>query len=303
MTDLVNARGLGKRFRDVWAVRDLDLVLEPGTIFGFVGLNGAGKTTTIRMLLGMIRPTTGSVSLFGKPLGADPSVFQRVGALVEQAAAYPLLTAEENLRHAALLKGLDPSRAVPEVMEELGLLPYARVQARHLSQGNRQRLALAKAFLGDPRLLLLDEPGNGLDPAGIVELRAMLRKRADEGAAVLVSSHMLDELSRVADHIGIIHRGRMVAQFSGKELDTQVTRSLVITTVDDGRALAVLRSAGYEAVLDHGRIVCTGEAALGAPERIAALLVHEGVPPRTMELRQESLEALFMRLIGQEVPV
>ncbi|AEJ62185.1 ABC transporter related protein [Spirochaeta thermophila DSM 6578] len=303
MTAVVNARGLGKRFRDFWAVRDLDLTLEPGVIYGFVGLNGAGKTTTIRMLLGMIRPTTGSVSLFGKPLGADPSVFNQVGALVEQAAAYPLLTAEENLRHAALLKGLDPSLTVPRVMEELGLVPYARVQARHLSQGNRQRLALAKAFLGDPQLLLLDEPGNGLDPQGVVELRTMLRRRANEGAAILVSSHMLDELSRVADRIGIIHQGRMVVQFSSDDLSKWVRRSLVLTTVDNGRALGELRAAGYEVTPRGERLVSTDERALSAPEHIAALLVEAGVPPRTMELQQETLEALFMRLIRQEVLV
>ena len=200
----IAADGLTKRYGDVTAVRDVSLRVHPGEIYGLLGLNGAGKTTMIRMLLGMVRPSAGGVDLFGTRIrpGRLP-IWGRVGYLVETPAAYPELTVRENLQIVSRLRRLTRPAAVAEVIERLALGPYAERRAGTLSLGNAQRLGLAKALIHAPDLLILDEPGNGLDPAGVVEIRNLLRGLArDRNVTIFWSSHILAEVSRLATRIG-----------------------------------------------------------------------------------------------------
>jgi len=215
----VSTRALVKRYRDVAAVDSLNLDVRRGEIYGFLGRNGAGKTTTIRMLLGLIRPSGGEVTVLGRRIvPGETGVFSRVGFLVETATAYPNLTVRENLDIQRRLTG-SPPRSVADSITRLRLDPYADRRAGQLSLGNKQRLALARALLHSPELLVLDEPANGLDPAGIVEIRELLRSLADErGVTVFMSSHILAEVAHLADRIGIVHDGRLIEESSRDEL-------------------------------------------------------------------------------------
>jgi ABC-type multidrug transport system ATPase subunit len=210
---VVTTRGLTKRYGAVRAVQDLDLDVRKGEIYAFLGRNGAGKTTTIRMILGLIQPLAGEVRVFGRPVNpAQPEWLRQVGSLVETATAYPNLTVRENLDLHRRLTGA-PAHAVTNVIDQLGLGAAADRRSGHLSLGNKQRLALARALVHAPELLVLDEPTNGLDPAGIVEIRELLRSLADEkGTTVFVSSHILVEVAHLADRIGIVHDGRLVEE-------------------------------------------------------------------------------------------
>ena len=212
---IISTRALSKRYGDVTAVDGLDLDVRRGEIYGFLGRNGAGKTTTIRMLLGLIRPTSGEVSVLGHRIGpSETGVFSRVGFLVETATAYPNLTVRENLDIQRRLTG-SPRAAVSESIERLGLGAYADRRAGRLSLGNKQRLSLARALLHAPDVLVLDEPANALDPAGIVEVRALLRSLVTErGVTVFMSSHILAEVAHLADRIGIVHEGRLIEESS-----------------------------------------------------------------------------------------
>ncbi|MGP4030294.1 ABC transporter ATP-binding protein [Actinomadura sp. 3N407] len=212
---MIETHALTKRYRHTTAVDGLGLRVEPGQVYGFLGLNGAGKSTTIRMLLGMTRPTSGTVRLFGRN---EPD-WRRVGYLVDGAHAYPGLTVRENLEITRRLRREPDRDAADRVTDLFGLTPYRDRRAGTLSQGNAQRLGLAKAVLHRPDLLVLDEPANGLDPVGIVELRGILRHLAhQDGTTILVSSHILAEVARTADRIGIIDQGRMLTEFPATDL-------------------------------------------------------------------------------------
>lgn len=219
------ARGLERSFGEDRAVDGLDLAVEAGEIHAVIGLNGAGKTTLMRLLLGMLRPDRGRALVLGHDATAlPPRDWSAVGHLIETPSAYPELTVRENLAAAGLLHGLVRGRldhAVDVAVDRFGLGPWAHRRARHLSLGNRQRLGLAAALLHAPRVLVLDEPANALDPAGVVFIRELLAQQRQEGAAILVSSHHLDELARVADRITVLHRGRRVGALdpTGSELE------------------------------------------------------------------------------------
>jgi ABC-2 type transport system ATP-binding protein len=294
---VVTTAGLTRRYGDVRAVDGLDLRVERGEIYGFLGLNGAGKTTTIRMLLGMIRPTSGRCELLGTPVrrgGRGP--WARVGYLVDSPAPYPGLTVLENLRSAARLRGVSDA-AVMRAVERLGLEPYAQRKARALSQGNRQRLGLATALFHEPDLVILDEPANGLDPAGVVEVRELLRSlAADHGVTVLMSSHILAEVDRLATRIGIIHRGRLIEELSTEEMERRRARRLVVEARDAAGARALLEAAGYEPQAQDGRVVLTQPRAVRRPDDVAAALVSGGHPPTRLAVEQEDLEEHFLRL-------
>jgi ABC-2 type transport system ATP-binding protein len=306
MTAAIETRNLGKRYGAVLAVDDLSLGVAAGEIYAFLGLNGAGKTTTIRMLLGLVKPTAGAAHVLGAPIrrGAR-NPWDRVGYLVETPHAYPELTVRENLEAIRRLRPGTAPAAVPRIVERMGLAAYADRRAGTLSLGNAQRLGLAKALLHDPELLLLDEPANGLDPAGIVEIRNLLRKLAHErGVTVFLSSHILGEVARLADRIGIIHRGRLLQELDVAELERQRRRRLVIRTRDLQAAQAALLAAGYPAeTMEDGTLELRAEAALARPDEIAARLVHAGHPPTHLIVEQEDLEQYFLRLVGIDASV
>jgi len=307
MTDLaVATSGLTKRYRgDVLAVDRVDLRVARGEIYAFLGLNGAGKSTTIRMLLGMIRPTAGQAELFGERVHAGAtSLWRRVGHLVESATAYPELTVRDNLEVARRLAGVNDRRAVDRMIERLALEPYAGRRAGTLSLGNLQRLALARALLHEPELLVLDEPANGLDPAGVIEIRELVRGLArDRGVTVFMSSHILGEVDRLATRIGVVHRGRLVEELDSEALERQRDRRLEVGARDLDLAARVLRAAGLSparpAANDRaGWLELRDARALEAPDDIARLLVAAGVPPTHLVLARESLEDHFIRLTG-----
>ncbi len=299
----IEANGLTKRFGDVIAVNDVSLNIRGGEIYGFLGLNGAGKTTTIRMLLGMIKPNAGSVSLFGtKVQPGQRRIWQRVGYMVEMPHAYPDLTVRQNLEIVSRLRQLKDVKAVQKIIEQLGLTPYANRSAKTLSLGNAQRLGLAKALMHHPDLLLLDEPANTLDPAGIVEVRNLLRGLAENnGVTIFISSHILSEIARLATRIGVVHEGRLVKELDAGELAQQEEQRLVVNVRDTGAAIAALGRAGVAARADgKNSVVITDKQTVQHPDQIATLLVGAGCPPTMLVVEQGDLESYFLRLVGMK---
>jgi ABC-2 type transport system ATP-binding protein len=293
--------GLTKHFGGFTAVNDLSLDIKRGEIYGFLGLNGAGKTTTIRMLLGMIKPSAGSVSIFGmKVQPGRSSIWQRIGYLVETPHHYPDLTVRENLEIVRRLRLMKDAGIVEKTIQELGLAPYAGRRARTLSLGNSQRLGLAKALIHHPGLLILDEPANALDPAGIVEVRNLIRSLAEnEGVTIFISSHILSEIARIATRIGIIHEGRLVKEIDAAALVEQEERRLAVDVRDPVGALTELGRAGVTASSDdHRSLIVTDKSAIENPDRIAALLVRAGFPPTRLVVEQTDLESYFLDLVG-----
>jgi ABC-2 type transport system ATP-binding protein len=297
----IEANGITKRFGDVLAVNELSLNIHKGEIYGFLGLNGAGKTTTIRMLLGMIKPSKGSVSLFGtKVQPGQRAVWQRVGYMVETPHAYPDLTVRENLEIVRQLRQLPDKNIVEKIMEQMGLSSYANRLARVLSLGNAQRLGLAKALIHHPDLLLLDEPANALDPAGIVEVRNLLCGLAENnGVTIFISSHILSEVARLATRIGVVHQGKLVKELNTDELAEQEGQRLVADVRDTKAALAALAKAGITSKIEGERsLIITDKLALQNPEKIATLLVEAGCPPARLVVEQKDLESYFLGLVG-----
>jgi len=297
----IETENLGKRYGDVAAVDDLHLRVAEGEIYTFLGLNGAGKTTTIRMLLGMIKPTHGSATVLGKRVRlGNREPWAEVGYLVEMPHAYPELTVYENLEVARRLHPGTERKAVNRVIERLGLAQYANRRAGILSQGNAQRLGVAKALLHDPKLLLLDEPANGLDPAGIVEIRALLLELTrEQGVTVFMSSHILAEVSKLAKRIGIIHEGRLLQEMDIAELERNRRRRLLVRAREIEPAQKVLSKAGYPSEIHpDGILELNQAAAIESPDNIANLLVRAGTPPTQLQVEEEELEQYFLRLVG-----
>jgi ABC-2 type transport system ATP-binding protein len=296
----IETQRLSKSYGNVRAVADVDLRVRPGEIYGFVGLNGAGKTTTIRLLLGMLGPSAGTARLLGEavgPLGAGP--WSRVGHFVGSAAAYPQLTVSENLEIARRLHGLRDAAVTRRAIETFGLASYADRKAAALSTGNLQRLCLARAMLHDPELLILDEPANGLDPSGVVEIRELLRSLAQSrGATVFMSSHILTEVDRLATRIGIIHQGRLVEELDARGLERLRLFRLQIQARDMDRARQALESAGFDVEAADGMLVLTDDLAVQSPDKVAALLAAAGTPPTHLAVAQQDLESHFLHLIG-----
>jgi ABC-2 type transport system ATP-binding protein len=299
----IETEGLGKRYRDVQAVEGLSLRVEQGEIYAFLGLNGAGKTTTIRMLLGMIRPTAGSATVLGRrvrPGQSEP--WGDVGYLVEIPHAYPELTVYENLETARRLHPGTPKEAVSRSIERLGLGEYTQRRAGNLSQGNAQRLGLAKALLHNPRLLFLDEPANGLDPAGIVEIRELLLELTrQQGVTVFLASHILAEVARLAGRIGIIHHGHLLQELDIAELERNRERRLVLRARDLAAVQRALVAAGQPAeLLPDGSLELKNPAAIERPDDVNRLLVEAGFPPTQVLVEEEELEQYFLRLVGMD---
>ena len=297
----IETENLGKRYGDVTAVEHLSLRVAEGEIYAFLGLNGAGKTTTIRMLLGMIKPTAGTARVLQTRVrSGSREPWGSVGYLVEIPYAYPELTVTENLEVARRLHPGTAPAVVSQIIERMSLGAYADRRAGTLSQGNAQRLGLAKALLHSPRLLILDEPANGLDPAGIVEIRELLLELTREnGATVFMASHILAEVSRLAQHIGIIHKGRLLQELGVDELEQNRRRRLLLRTRDSAAAQATLVAAGHPVeIIQDGSIELKNAAAIEHPDDIASLLVKAGSPPTQLVVDEENLEQYFLRLVG-----
>jgi ABC-2 type transport system ATP-binding protein len=236
---VIEAHGLTKRYGDKVAVDNLSFVVKPGIVTGFLGPNGAGKSTTMRLILGLDRPTSGSVTVNGKPYRDHAAPLHEVGALLEARAVHTGRSARNHLRVLAQTSGIPTSR-VDELIDVVGLHDVARKRVKGFSLGMGQRLGIATALLGDPSTLLLDEPVNGLDPEGIRWIRELLRERAAGGRTVLVSSHLMSEMSQTADHLIVVGRGRLIADIGVREFIAAASRNLVRVRTKDPRGLTAL---------------------------------------------------------------
>ena len=255
----ISVRGLTKRYGERIAVNGLDLDVPTGVVAGFVGPNGAGKTTTMAMLLGLVRPTAGTGAVLGRPIGDPASYLPRVGALIETPAFYPALTGAENLRMFATVGRTDPAR-IPALLDLVGLAERGDDRYRSYSLGMKQRLGIAAALLGDPELLILDEPANGLDPQGVREMRTLVGRLAEAGRTVLVSSHDLSELEQICDWLVLIDTGRSIYQGPAREFLDDVGGQLAVVPQCEGdvaRLRVVLAEAGCDVSPDgdDGRLV------------------------------------------------
>ncbi|MFN2121099.1 MAG: ABC transporter ATP-binding protein [Anaerolineales bacterium] len=297
----IETEKLSKSYGHVRAVTSLNLRVRPGEIYGFLGLNGAGKTTTIRLVLGMVRPTNGTVRVLGQPIGAGGrGPWGRVGHMVEYPAAYPQLSVYENLEIARRLQGVADASATQRILAQLELQAYADRKAAQLSTGNLQRLGLARALLHQPELLILDEPANGLDPAGVAEIRQMLNSLAhDHGVAIFMSSHILPEVDRLATRLGIIHKGRLIEELDADRLEALRRRRLEIQARDLQAARSALLAANLQVNLAQGTILLDESRAVEHPDQVAAILCAANVPPTRLAVTQEDLESHFLRLTAE----
>jgi ABC-2 type transport system ATP-binding protein len=293
----IETNNLSKHFGNVHAVQNVNLHVKKGEIYSFLGLNGAGKTTTIRALLGMIRPSEGHIKVLGQDLGpGGRGPWAQVGYMVESPSAYPELSVRENLEVARRLQGIQDPGIVDRVMQQLSITAYADRKAGTLSSGNFQRLGLARAMMHKPALLILDEPANALDPAGIVEIREMIVRLArEEGMTIFMSSHNLTEVDKLADRIGIIHKGKLVEELDADRLDTIRAQQLIVDIHDLVKACAALENFQVVQLGEH-RLAIKDRRAIEAPETIATLLVEAGAPPYRLAVEQEDLENYFLNL-------
>jgi ABC-2 type transport system ATP-binding protein len=293
---VIEVRELTKRFGPATAVGGLSFSVGPGTVTGFLGPNGAGKTTTLRMLLGLVRPTAGQAAIWGKPYQELGERRRRVGAVLEAAGFHPGRTVADHLRVRSAAAGTGRSRIGP-VLAETGMQELSRRRAGSLSLGERQRLGLAGALLGEPEVLILDEPANGLDPAGVLWLRGFLRRLGDEGRTVLVSSHILAEVAQFADRVVVIDRGRLVSAGPVTELIKAARQAVMVRTPRAGALTVALAAEGAQVrAAGPDRLEITG---LGT-EQIATLAAALGIPVYEITTDAGGLEAAFLRLTSSE---
>jgi ABC-2 type transport system ATP-binding protein len=293
----VRARGLVKRYKEVLAVDHVDLNVRTGDVYGFLGPNGAGKTTTLRMALGLIVPTEGTIELFGRdPMREGARALEGVAGFVESPRFYPYLTGRKNLELLAALDANGASERIDEVLEIVELAPRAGHRVGGYSHGMRQRLGIAAALLRAPRLLILDEPATGLDPAGMRDMRLLIRRLADDGITVLLSSHQLPEVQELCDRVAIVDRGRVVYEGALADLRRQGGAGYRLRSTDDARALQIAREQdGIESPVlsEHGLSFQADEPHVGALS-LALGGVGVGILSLTPELA--TLEDLFFRL-------
>jgi ABC-2 type transport system ATP-binding protein len=293
---LIETRELSRRFGSKLAVDNLNLLVPAAGVYGFLGPNGAGKTTAIRMLLGLIKPTNGKVFLFGLSLHSHRlQLMQRVGALVESPSLYPHLTGRENLEVTRRLIGAEP-KFIDLALDTVKLTRDADRRVREYSLGMRQRLGLALALLNKPQLLILDEPTNGLDPAGIHEMRDLIRRLPEEaGVTVFLSSHLLSEVEQIASDIGIIHEGRLLFQGRLTELQKRQHTRLRVGTNQLDQASRVLKTAGWKVEQRDGMLSISASTADDAI-KVNGLLIDCGIDVFHLELTKASLEDIFLTL-------
>ena len=288
---MIEVEHLSKRFGSTQAVADISFRVEPGTITGFLGPNGAGKSTTLRCILGLVRPDAWSTAVLGTPYAALDRPIVRVGAVLEASAVHPGRKGRNHLRVLARAGGLPESR-VDEALALVELTGAGRRRAGGYSLGMRQRLGLAAALLGDPEVLVLDEPANGLDPQGIRWLRDLLRSLAAEGRTILVSSHVLAEVAQTVDHVVIIDRGKLVLQAPMADVLARAAGGVRVRSPQAERLAGVLAEAGIRATrLDDGALLAEGE-----PPRIGELAAANGLVLHELAVERASLEEVFLQL-------
>jgi ABC-2 type transport system ATP-binding protein len=295
---MIEARGLTKKYGDKTAVEDLSFTVEPGVVTGFLGPNGSGKSTTMRMILGLDAPTSGHVTVNGRPYADHPAPLREVGALLEARAVHTGRSAVNHLLAMAATTGIG-RRRVDEVIDLVGLQGVATKRAGAYSLGMGQRLGIASALLGDPRTLILDEPVNGLDPEGVLWIRTLLRSLADEGRTVLLSSHLMSEMALTADHLIVIGRGRLIRDMSVADFIAGASGdTVVVRTPDEGRLREVLLGYGVAvSTAEAGRLEVSGLTSdeIGGRAAAAGLTLLELSPIRA------SLEDAFMALTHDAV--
>ena len=303
MTPALATAGLTKRFGSQTAVDGIDLEVPSGAVYGFLGPNGSGKTTTIRMALGLIRPTAGTVTLLGRPMPGDlGEVLPRVGALVEGPAFHPYLSGRANLeRLDAADRFADPRtarRRIDAALDRVGLLHAAAKRYRAYSLGMRQRLGIAAALLMPREMLVLDEPTNGLDPQGTREVRQLIASLGAEGVTILVSSHLLSEVEQICTHLGVMRTGTLVAQGRADELRASRQATVRLATPDVAAAAGVMERLGLSdvAAADQSVTAVLGDV---ASEDVVATLVGAGVAVRELVVNRARLEDLFIELTGE----
>jgi ABC-2 type transport system ATP-binding protein len=304
VTAAIRTVGLSKRYGDLAAVDGLDLTVERGELYGFLGPNGAGKTTTIRMALGLIHPSGGEVELLGERVGTRGHLeaLAQTGALIEEPGFYRYLSGRRNLINFARAGGSRPDvqarlRRVDDVMEQVGLADARNKRVKAYSQGMRQRLGIALALLGRPDLLVLDEPTNGLDPQGMREIRVLLRRLADDGTTVFVSSHLLSEVEAMCDRVGVLSHGKLVAEGTPSMLRGSADR-LRLEVDDEDRAASILEGTPGVRVVDRAPgILRLRLDAPASPAAVNAALVRAGIEVSALAPERETLEDVFLSLV------
>ena len=305
--EAIKTVNLSKKYGKNLVVDNLNLSIESDEIVGFLGLNGAGKTTTMRMLLGLIKPTSGECYIQGKKIDRyNLEVLNEIGYIIETPYSYPDLTVQENLEIVGILRGVRNKNVIDWAVEKLKLEQYKDKQVKHLSLGNVARLGIAKAIIHKPKILILDEPTNGLDPFGVIEVRELLKELANNlGTTVLISSHKLEEISKISTRIVIIHEGRLIREVESKNLDKCLEKKLWVSGSNNKAIKAVLSNKGYQVNFksDLENNSCYVELidtkSVESPEEIATLLVNEGYPPKMLTVEKEDLENYFLRILNE----
>ena len=300
--NIIETTDLCKQYGSALRVAHLHLTVPEGSVYGFLGPNGAGKSTTLKMILGLVRPTAGSIEVLGKPMDSPHrlAVLRQVGSLIESPSYYGHLTGEENLRIVQTLRGV-PEKNIREVLQIVRLDGQREKKAAHYSLGMKQRLGLAAALLGYPKLLILDEPTNGLDPAGIQEMRELICDLPRRfGMTVVVSSHLLSEIDQMADHVAILREGELVFQDTLQALHSRSCRHLAMKTTDNEKALRLLKKQSLSCQEQEGYVilpVLRDEAAA----KLSCFLAEQHLGIIRLEERQKSLEDIFLELTGKAV--
>jgi ABC-2 type transport system ATP-binding protein len=291
---MIEVEGLTKRFGSTLAVDDLSFAVRPGTITGFLGPNGAGKSTTMRAILGLVHPNAGRTTVLGTPYRELDRPVRRVGVLLETFDAHPGRSGRNHLRVLAVAGGIPASR-VDEVLAMVDMGTASRRRVKGYSLGMRQRLGLAAALLGDPEVLVLDEPANGLDPQGIRWLRDFLRSLAGEGRTILISSHVLSEVAQTVDDVVIVHRGRLVRQAAIAEVEAMAAGSTTVRSPEAERLRGLLASVNVEThEVGDGRLAVTAP-----PELVGEIAAANGVVLHELTVERATLEEVFLELTGE----
>ena len=298
---LIELKQLTKRYKSKTVLRDIDLTVEKGDIFGLIGHNGAGKSTLLKLIGGLIHPTAGQVKLFGQATSVHHGIHDRMGLLIEQAGLYPSSTARENLRLLALAYGLrDGGERIERVLTLVGLQEETKTKVKHYSMGMKQRLGIAMALLGSPDVLILDEPINGLDPQGIVDIRSLLLKLNKQGLTILISSHILEELSKVATRYAIIDGGEIIESMTREELLSRCGERIELEVEAASVAAPILERdlqlTDYQVIDEHTLYIFDIRV---KTQEIVTALVAGGVPVRSLNIRKQSLEDYFLERTGR----